>query len=549
MKSPFISVLLAACVLAVSCVPNDLPYPLVQGAFASLEVEGATRVSVDAAARTVNIALSEAVPLESVRITGVTYVNGGTTCEPEILGTHNLSSPCRFTLKTWQEYKWMVSASQEIDRYFKVEGQIGAEFIDVPNRRIIAYVPARANLEDINVTDLKLGPDGISSYAPLPGQMKDFSEGVEVTVTYRGKQEVWWLYVEKKSVSVAVERVDPWTRRAKVIASGNIDAENGFRYRAEGASEWQETGASVRSRGVFSGFIEGLLPQTAYECKAYSGAEESAILRFETEAEEPLPNGGFETYSHAESSVFYSWFDPAASAPQLKTKWWDSGNVGSTTVGAAYSIALPDTEVKHQGNASAHLVSRNVIIKFAAGNTFAGEFVRVIGTQGGILNFGRPWTTRPTALRFWMKYNCGSIDVIDSYPPEYPVSKGDPDCCSIWAAVGDWDYRKYGGTSECPVQINTTQKDTFFNPEGDAVIAYGAFFADESSSASWAGKDMVIATDADGWVQVEIPLRYRDEDRKPTHIILSFASSRLGDYFTGSSSSQLWLDNLELVYN
>ena len=70
MKSPFISVLLAACVLAVSCVPNDLPYPLVQGAFASLEVEGATRVSVDAAARTVNIALSEAVPLESVRITG-----------------------------------------------------------------------------------------------------------------------------------------------------------------------------------------------------------------------------------------------------------------------------------------------------------------------------------------------------------------------------------------------------------------------------------------------------------------------------------------------
>ena len=549
MKFPLIPILLAGCFLAASCVPNDLPYPTVPGAFASLEVEGARKVTVDADSRTVEIALSEQALVDDVHVTGVSYVSEGTRCEPEILGVHDFSSPCRFTLKTWQEYTWTVSASQEIERYFKVQGQIGAEYIDVPNRRIIAYVSSGTRLTNVRVSELKLGPEGISSYSPRPEEMKNFTEGIQVTVSYRDKEEVWSLYVEQRSVSVSIDRVDPWTRRAKVVASGNTDAANGFRYRAEGASEWQETSASERSGGVFSGFLEGLLPQTAYECKAYSGAEESAIERFETEAEVALPNSGFETYSHAESSVFYSWFDPDASDPLLQSKWWDSGNVGSTTVGSAYSIALPDTENKHQGLSSARLVSRNVIIKFAAGNTFAGEFVRVVGTQGGILNFGRPWTTRPSALRLWMKYNCGNIDVIDSYPDGQPVSVGDPDCCFLWVAVGDWDYRKYGGTSQCPVQINTTQKSTFFNPEGESVIAYGEFLADESSSASWAGRSGVVATDSDGWVQLEIPLRYRDEDRKPTHIILSFASSRLGDYFTGSSESQLWIDDLELVYD
>ena len=41
---------------------------------------------------------------------------------------------------------------------------------------------------------------------------------------------------------------------------------------------------------------------------------------------------------------------------------------------------------------------------------------------------------------------------------------------------------------------------------------------------------------------------YHDNFRLPTHIIVSAASSRLGDYFTGSSESRMWLDDLRLVY-
>ena len=37
-------------------------------------------------------------------------------------------------------------------------------------------------------------------------------------------------------------------------------------------------------------------------------------------------------------------------------------------------------------------------------------------------------------------------------------------------------------------------------------------------------------------------------NRKPTDIILVGSASRYGDYFTGSTGSTLWLDDLELIY-
>ncbi len=532
-------------ILACSCIQNDLPYPVVKGAITALDVPGAEAVTIDEANGTVLVSLGESIDPARVTIRSVSYLHEGTASEPEIVGVHDLSTPLHVTLKTYQEYPWTIRATQEIERYFTVSGQVGATVIDAPNRRVIAYVSAHSDLKAITVTSLKLAPE--ASYEPRMDQMRDFSEGIPVTVSYRGRTETWSLYVEKAELSVDINLIDPWARRARVVASGFADAANGFRYRKEGDADWTEVDQVRQDGGTFTAFLEGLDPETRYECKAYSAEEESELYLFETEAEVQLPNGGFEAFSQAESKNYYSWFDPASSDPAVKAKWWDSGNVGSTTIGSSFSIAMPDSEIRKEGRSSACLVSRYVVVKFAAGNTFTGEFVRIVGTQGGVLNFGRPWTARPRALRLWMKYECGTVDVIDSYPEDDPVKKGDPDRSSVWFALGDWDYRKFGGTSQCPVQINTTDKSTFFDKNNAAVIAYGDFFADTSSD-SWAGKPEVLAVDEDGWAQVEVPLRYHDETRKPTHIIISFAASKLGDYFTGSSKSRLWIDDVSLVY-
>mgnify|MGYP003292674605 CR=1 FL=1 len=105
--------------------------------------------------------------------------------------------------------------------------------------------------------------------------------------------------------------------------------------------------------------------------------------------------------------------------------------------------------------------------------------------------------------------------------------------CAVFVALGDWDYRKYGGTPDSPVQVNTLERNTFFNPKGESVIGYGSYVSDKAT---------------DGWVKVEIPIEYTSTSRKPTHIIVSCASSMFGDYFTGSTSSTLWIDGVELHY-
>ena len=52
----------------------------------------------------------------------------------------------------------------------------------------------------------------------------------------------------------------------------------------------------------------------------------------------------------------------------------------------------------------------------------------------------------------------------------------------------------------------------------------------------------------DQWVEYTIPINYRDIETLPTHIIISCAASQYGDYFSGCSSSKLWLDKVEAIY-
>ena len=74
---------------------------------------------------------------------------------------------------------------------------------------------------------------------------------------------------------------------------------------------------------------------------------------------------------------------------------------------------------------------------------------------------------------------------------------------------------------------------SFFDRNGENVIAYGEYVSNKST---------------EGWTQISIPLEYKSLTRKPTHIIVSAAASLLGDYFTGSEDSILWMDNLRLEY-
>ena len=317
-----------------------------------------------------------------------------------------------------------------------------------------------------------------------------------------------------------------------------------FEVREKGSQDWTQVAATRESEGTFSAEIKGLIPSTVYEYRLVltsleSGEEEilAAPSDVTTDAAVPVPNGGFETTSNDESSKYKSFYDPASSDPTLQKPWWGNGNYGATLVGSSSVICYPDASDCKEGSQSVCLQSRWVAVKFAAGNLFSGHFGNLIGTSGGTVYFGRPFTARPTALRFWMKYSGGVINRESSNVPD-DGKKGNYDKASIRIALGTWNYRQYGGDADSPVMINTTDVSTFVDFSTDkSTIAFGEKIV--SSDDSNPAKD---------WIQVTIPLEYRSLTTYPTHIIISCAASMYGDYFSGYDDSKLWLDGMELLY-
>ena len=526
--------LLLFVLAASACISNDIPYPVIKASINSLEVEGAIQVNIDKEKRKVEIELDEAVDIRAVNILSATLEPENATPSRAIVGKHDLSQPEKVILRTYQDYSWTIVAEQHIERSFRLDGQIGEAVIDEVNCRAVAKVPSDFDITALDIVELRLGPEGLTSYNPQPSQIHNFTNGAKVDVTCHGRTQTWTLFVEFTDQLVELLSVNAWTAVAWFEGRGVPGEQAGFRYRKEGGS-WVEVACEVAPDGKFSACVEGLEPETAYEVVAYSGEAQSSAKQFETESARQLPNAGFETWSNAESAKYFSLFDPASSDQELQSKWWDDGNSGSTTIGSKYAITLPDYENVFEGECSAKLKSEYVIIKFAAGNLLSGEYYKTIGTSGGVVRLGRPFTQRPRKLRLHLKYNCGVITekTFADKPEDDPVKVGDNDRAIVYVALGDWDYRKFGGSQDSPVEVNTTDKSSFFDPQSDAVIAYGQYVTGEST---------------EGWIEVEIPLEYRSLTRKPTHIIVLAAASMLGDYFTGSADSVLWIDGLQLEY-
>ena len=329
-----------------------------------------------------------------------------------------------------------------------------------------------------------------------------------------------------------------------------------FAYRAVGSDSWAGADAVRSSEGVYDATITGLSGGTSYEYKlVIGGVDQGDSKTFTTDADPNVPNASFEYVSKVSGKDFYKWYDPSCSVEEGKTAFWGSGNGDESVNGSGsmgFVITEPSGDAK-DGSRSVCAQSQNAVIKLAAGNIFTGQFAGLEGTKGGKVNFGRPWTSRPTGIRLWVKYTTGKIDKIESLPSGVSLSKDDYDRANIKIALGTWDYRTYGGTQASPVQVNTTNTLTFVNYATDAstiadaeLVLYGDGYQ-QINLGTTAGAKTSAATSS--WRQVTVPLNYHRTTEFPTHIIISCAASMYGDYFTGCTSSKLWIDGIELLYD
>ena len=546
--------LISALFAFTGCITNDLPYPVVVPNVVSVEVEGAGNVEIDNAKRVITVHLQEYVNPRKVNVKSIEVDSEIAEVSSALIGVHDLSSPYRFSIRTYDDYEWTLTAVKNIDRYFTVEGQIGSSVIDEANCRAVATVGKDTDITDIKVTSLKLGPEGLSDYSKDMSSLKDFTYGQTVDVTFFDETQAWNLFVEVTDVSVDIVKVNSWARKAYVTCAGTAGQENGVQYRKLGTLKWTPVSQEdiTSEGGTFTAQINGLDPDTAYEVYAYSGEDATDVWEFTTEPATMIPNGSFEYASKVAGKDYYKFYDPSCGVSDGMYMFWGSGNgEGSEGVNGSANLGIVityiDTEIKVDGRQSVRAQTSQMAGMLAAGNLFTGQFAGLVGTSGGMVNFGRPWTTRPSALKIYCRYQTGKMDIIKGAPAGVSLTKDDYDMAEIKFAVGDWDYRKYGGSKSSPVHINTTDAGTFVDFSTDpSTIANGNLILHHDGYVL-NGEAKVSASTGE-WVEYTIPLNYRDMERMPTHIIVSCAASRFGDYFTGCSSSKLWIDAVELIY-
>ena len=321
-------------------------------------------------------------------------------------------------------------------------------------------------------------------------------------------------------VDAEATTVKPWAGFA--ILNGRWFTEgrpSGLRFQWKKASDtdWTDLAGTMSyndAAATFSAELYGLQGATEYMFRVKTDKEEETReVNFKTAPAGTIPNLNFDDWYQDGSA----WYPGANSTSRV----WDSANGGTASFGTVPTTP-EESDVVHGKAARMESTSVTVVVitKFAAGNIYIGDFVKVSGV-GAELDWGIPFSSRPVALHGYYKYSPKAIDFAEDNP--YGVAKGDMDACSIKMYLCDWSAK---------FRVNTSNK-VFLQDNDPSIIAMCDFTSN-------------VATN--GYVEFTFPLQYRDA-RTPKYVVIVGAASRLGDYFTGGKGSTLWLDELSLVYD
>jgi hypothetical protein len=319
----------------------------------------------------------------------------------------------------------------------------------------------------------------------------------------------------------------------------------GIKYREAGSSdEWTtaypngvQPKPSTRA-GVMIPFtvtLKGLKAGTSYEYYTFcDGYEDNLNMNtFTTEGKFIIPNASFEEWGtyYAETllgtkKVIFPGTDRGT---DHDGHFWDSGNEGGAT--ANKLLTDQSTDMVHSGTYSARLASTSAFGIIAAGNIFTGYYKETDGTNG-VLEIGRDYDgSHPSKLRVYANYRPGGGVIIKSGNEKFvagELTKGGTDQGQIFIALTVGNYE---------IRTNPDNRK-LFDKNDPQVLAYG--------QVTW--KE---AFGPDGELQmVEIPIEYNDRAKTeaPTHLVIVCSASKFGDYFCGSESSVMYLDDFELVY-
>ena len=543
----FIAGIVSSC-----AIENDIPYPIVEASIESITVEGQrgadqntfTAATINKSARTVTLYVNDGVDISRLQILSLKtdvgaelVVDNPDVCEdfskfptsgfasldsiPLSSNTRvDFTNPVTFTLRTYQDYKWKVTVNQIIQRDIEIDGMPADCVIDTYTRKVIIYVEKGTDLTNVNITKMNLGGE-YGRVSPDPTLKKDYSSPSTFHVSYSWEKEddifrKWTVYVYQDSSESSDSSTESFAMTSRATVSGKVQSGKtpNVEYRKDSETSWNTVASSniSISGNTFTATLTGLSAATKYKYRVGTDGNMGKEQSFTTVGATPLENGSMEEWSQEGKQ-----YNPWASGDD---SFWGTGNPGA----AAFIGNLTTPTDESVSGKAALLETKNAIIKLGAGNIFTGDFA--LDGLNGLLHFGRPFSSFPTALRLYYKYTPATINMIGDNVGDLANLKGETDICQIYIALSD--------KSE-PYEIRNNPKNRqLFDPNDKNIIAYGEFTSSETVTS---------------YKKLEIPLEYRATGRTPKYIIIVASSSKYGDYYIGGVGSKLWLDEMELVYD
>lgn len=347
---------------------------------------------------------------------------------------------------------------------------------------------------------------------------------------------------------------DLWTNTAslsvKLAAAGTPTVE----YKASTAAEWQQAEVTANADGTYKAVMApkwvsskndaqlevhsieagtGIFAGATYKYRVLNGAETVAEDEFTTPAGDAIPNGDMSGWSKKQVTMDGENFYPITYPNAEGTDFWDSGN----------NVFIDSDDMGHnplcyEANGAACLMPRLVLGSvFAPGNMFTGyfDYTGISGTA----KFGQPytWTARPRALKLRYKAKVDVIDKVGGYDPEAADYNGKQDRSCIFVAVVNWETQ-HGVTS------GMVEPSGMWNPADANRFAEGPVLG--------YGQQIITETTGD-WVELTIPLSWYDKaaanpSSAKFSLVISCATSMRGDYLTGSSKNEMYVDDFQWVY-
>ncbi|MDE5907065.1 MAG: PCMD domain-containing protein, partial [Alistipes sp.] len=342
--------------------------------------------------------------------------------------------------------------------------------------------------------------------------------------------------------ALSLASTDHWNARGilKAVAFDPEADDVKLGYRKAGDSEWSILPATSEENDIRSVEVSGIHAETEYEYRLFLGDEPvNGLVLTKTGSGPQVYNAGFETWSGSSPLLPYT-----SDADQ----WWDTGNHGSSKANTNVTTNEADARPGSAGTTSARLKSQKAAIlgigKFAAGNIFVGKYLGTDGTDG-VIGFGKPFpfTYRPRQLKFWYKGTAGKVDYAGG-----KVSSGDTDVNQVYICLCKM---------EGPHVVATKRPDTFLDFATNSKTMSYCTSPNGTSSSNDRTDGRIIAwaewnntqSQAD-WTEIVLDLHYNEEyeGEMPTYLMLTASASKYGDYFAGSTSSCIYLDDFELVY-